>query len=322
MSSKLHGLVWEGCAFTGMILSRIAVMARLADYSNDEGICWPSVKTIADQIGARSENTVRAAIKQLAAGGWLIVQERRVGGRNQSNIYQLNVSKLEQAASAARAARNPSKNDPSKNDPSIIDPSKFEASKNEGSKFDTSNNNTPPPQNLQGDPSTVEGDPLIDPTTDPKTNLSSGNSDELPDAPPDKNLSRHPDAVVYTAQGSKWGNQQDLDCARWLYKKICELYVRSNLTPPREPNWPAWANDVRLMRTADGRTHRQICELYKSVMRDPFWSENVRCPGKLREKFDELSLKLAGRRAISSVDLCAGVGGYQCDDSIPAGWQG
>ncbi|HHN0739697.1 TPA: helix-turn-helix domain-containing protein, partial [Escherichia coli] len=36
MSSKLHGLVWEGCAFTGMILSRVAVMARLADYSNDE----------------------------------------------------------------------------------------------------------------------------------------------------------------------------------------------------------------------------------------------------------------------------------------------
>ncbi|HHO9609085.1 TPA: hypothetical protein ACRZD8_005285, partial [Escherichia coli] len=25
MSSKLHGLVWEGCAFTGMILSRVAV---------------------------------------------------------------------------------------------------------------------------------------------------------------------------------------------------------------------------------------------------------------------------------------------------------
>ncbi|ENZ6060946.1 hypothetical protein ACNFKU_004724, partial [Escherichia coli] len=24
MSSKLHGLVWEGCAFTGMILSRVA----------------------------------------------------------------------------------------------------------------------------------------------------------------------------------------------------------------------------------------------------------------------------------------------------------
>ncbi|HGV6311158.1 TPA: hypothetical protein PIZ83_RS25455, partial [Escherichia coli] len=29
MSSKLHGLAWEGCAFTGMILSRVAVMARL-----------------------------------------------------------------------------------------------------------------------------------------------------------------------------------------------------------------------------------------------------------------------------------------------------
>lgn len=42
MSSKLHGLVWEGCAFTGMILSRVAVMARLADYSNDEGLSWPA----------------------------------------------------------------------------------------------------------------------------------------------------------------------------------------------------------------------------------------------------------------------------------------
>ncbi len=30
-------LSMEGCAFNEAILSRVAVMARLADYSNDEG---------------------------------------------------------------------------------------------------------------------------------------------------------------------------------------------------------------------------------------------------------------------------------------------
>ncbi len=93
MSSKLHGLVWEGCAFTGMILSRVAVMARLADYSNDEGVSWPAIETIRRQIGARSESTVKSAIAELAKEGWLTKEERKVGGRNVSNIYRLNVEK-------------------------------------------------------------------------------------------------------------------------------------------------------------------------------------------------------------------------------------
>ncbi len=57
MSSKLHGLVWEGCAFTGMILSRVAVMARLADYSNDEvchGLQWrPFVVRLGQRVNQR-----------------------------------------------------------------------------------------------------------------------------------------------------------------------------------------------------------------------------------------------------------------------------
>lgn len=134
MSSKLHGLVWEGCAFTGMILSRVAVMARLADYSNDEGVSWPAVETIRRQIGAKSESTVKAAIAELEKNGWLTKEERKVGGRNESNIYRLNVEKLEAAAAAAREAYKPKrkinqvKNDPSNIDPSTVDPSNFDGS--------------------------------------------------------------------------------------------------------------------------------------------------------------------------------------------------
>ncbi len=40
MSTKLTGYVWDACAASGMKLSSVAIMARLADFSNDEGVCW------------------------------------------------------------------------------------------------------------------------------------------------------------------------------------------------------------------------------------------------------------------------------------------
>nr|WP_274539297.1 lysis system i-spanin subunit Rz [Escherichia coli] len=53
-------------------------MARLADFSNDEGVCWPSIETIARQIGA-GMSTVRTAIARLEAEGWLTRKARRQG---------------------------------------------------------------------------------------------------------------------------------------------------------------------------------------------------------------------------------------------------
>ncbi|EGX20852.1 endodeoxyribonuclease RusA family protein [Escherichia coli STEC_S1191] len=58
----------------------MAIMARLADFSNDEGVCWPSIETIARQIGA-GMSTVRTAIARLEAEGWLTRKARRQGNR-------------------------------------------------------------------------------------------------------------------------------------------------------------------------------------------------------------------------------------------------
>ncbi|OSK68589.1 hypothetical protein EADG_01762 [Escherichia coli E1114] len=38
MSTKLTGYVWDACAASGMKLSSVAIMARLADFSSDEGV--------------------------------------------------------------------------------------------------------------------------------------------------------------------------------------------------------------------------------------------------------------------------------------------
>ncbi|MFY7042672.1 helix-turn-helix domain-containing protein, partial [Enterobacter cloacae complex sp. ZZL003] len=142
MSTKLTGYVWDACASSGMKLSSVAIMARLADFSSDEGVSWPSIATIARQIGA-GESTVRTAISQLEKDGWLTRQQRRKGNRNASNVYQLNVTKLQAAAFSHL----------SESDASKSDPSKFDASKN-------SNNGS-------FHPSESGGDPSVKSTTDP-----------------------------------------------------------------------------------------------------------------------------------------------------------
>lgn len=88
-------------------ISSVAIMARLADFSNDEGVCWPSIETIARQIGA-GMSTVRTAIARLEAEGWLTRKARRQGNRNASNVYQLNVAKLQAAAFSQLSDSDPS----------------------------------------------------------------------------------------------------------------------------------------------------------------------------------------------------------------------
>ncbi|WP_058911897.1 conserved phage C-terminal domain-containing protein [Entomohabitans teleogrylli] len=100
MSVKLSAWVWDGCAAYGLKGTRLLVMARLADFSSDEGIAFPSVETIARQIGA-GRSTVITAIGDLEREGWLTRKERRKGQRNSTNIYTLNVRKLRQAADGA-----------------------------------------------------------------------------------------------------------------------------------------------------------------------------------------------------------------------------
>lgn len=149
MSVKLSSYVWDGCAAAGMKLSSVAIMARLADFSSDEGVCWPSIETIARQIGAGA-STVRTAIAKLETDGWLSRTARRKGNRNASNVYRLNVAKLQAAAFAHLSESDTSKSDGSKSDASKFDPSK-----------PTDNGGFHPPES--------GGDPSVNSTTDPSS---------------------------------------------------------------------------------------------------------------------------------------------------------
>lgn len=115
---------------------------------------------------------------------------------------------------------------------------------------------------------------------------SSENSGESSDDRLKAFLLAHPDAMIYTPNFTKWGTAADQQCAEWI------LALLEKVKPfPKKPVLAAWANDVRLMRDLDGRSHREICELFQWASKDAFWHTNILSPAKLRAKWDTLSLQ-------------------------------
>ena len=165
MSSKILGNVWDACAAHDIKGAKLVIMARLADYSNDEGVCYPSVETICRQLGL-GESTVRTAIAELESAGWLRREFRRKGNRNTSNLYYLNADRLEALAriekdkvAALKQQRrangfHPSDSDPSKSEPSdSVCSNGFHPSDSDKNGIFTRQNLTPDPQvNSKHDP--------------------------------------------------------------------------------------------------------------------------------------------------------------------------
>lgn len=114
--------------------------------------------------------------------------------------------------------------------------------------------------------------------------------DTSPDASPDGDappLDPPPDSFALPAKTPKTrklhGNEEDHRAAHWMHDLILETDPTA-----KEPKWDAWANEIRLMREQDDRTHREICQLFGWTQRDAFWKANVLSPSKLREKWTQL----------------------------------
>ncbi|ENO7474829.1 helix-turn-helix domain-containing protein [Citrobacter amalonaticus] len=165
MSSKILGNVWDACAAHDIKGAKLVIMARLADYSNDDGVCYPSVETICRQLGL-GESTVRTAIAELESSGWLRRESRRKGNRNTSNLYYLNADRLEALAriekdkvAALKQQRRANGFHPSDSEPSNSEPSDsgcsnvFHPSDSDKNGVFTRQNLTPDPQvNSKHDP--------------------------------------------------------------------------------------------------------------------------------------------------------------------------
>jgi hypothetical protein len=100
LSIKLMTAVWESDVQPA---GKRLVLLALADSANDEGVCWPSMATIARKAGI-GLSSARKACAALEEEGLLVREERRVEhARNKSNIYVIQPGKL--AARAAQSER-------------------------------------------------------------------------------------------------------------------------------------------------------------------------------------------------------------------------
>ena len=78
----------------------------------------------------------------------------------------------------------------------------------------------------------------------------------------------------------------DMNIAKSIFNLI------RNINPNhKEPKFDVWANDVRLMREQDNRSHHDILALFKYANSDDFWKSNILSPKKLRDKWDVLTIK-------------------------------
>jgi len=58
------------------------------------------------------------------------------------------------------------------------------------------------------------------------------------------------------------------------------------------PNLNQWCRQIDLLIRVDKRTPAEIEETIRAAQKDPFWQNNILSPKKLREKYDQLRLKL------------------------------
>ncbi|WP_336062685.1 helix-turn-helix domain-containing protein [Serratia sp. 201] len=261
---------------------RKLVLIKMADNANDKGECWPSYQHIADHCEC-SKSAVKAHITALIKMG-LLSKENRLGVNNgkgnTSNIYMLT---LDTPVS-----------------PESIAPRVAKSTGMAGENTGGASENTAP-MSPAGTPcgTTWHQNQSLEPKDKKPSCPVAPQPDESDD---EKFLSRHPEAVVFSAKKKIWGSAEDLKCAEWIRSRIVKLYEQAaesdgEVARPKEPNWADWANEIRLMNTQDGHTHKQICELFAKANRDPFWCKNILSPSKLREKWDDLTLKLSASPA-------------------------
>lgn len=261
---------------------RKLVLIKMADNANDKGECWPSYQHIADHCEC-SKSAVKAHITALIKMG-LLSKENRLGVNNgkgnTSNIYMLTLdTPVSPESIAPRASK-----------------STGVAGENTGGASENT-----APVSPAGTPcgTTWHQNQSLEPKDKNPSCPVAPQPDESDD---ERFLSRHPEAVVFSAKKKIWGSAEDLKCAEWIRSRIVKLYEQAaesdgEVARPKEPNWADWANEIRLMSTQDGHTHKQICELFAKANRDPFWCKNILSPSKLREKWDDLTLKLSASPA-------------------------
>lgn len=99
-------------------------------------------------------------------------------------------------------------------------------------------------------------------------------------------LTKNQEPPTKEPQKNKFSDD-DMRCAEWISGKLKEF-----IPDCRKPNLNSWADHIRKMREIDNRSHKEIGQLWLWCRRDSFEAANVQSPAKLRERYDQLKIKM------------------------------
>ncbi|EKT55488.1 hypothetical protein [Providencia sneebia] len=230
-----------------------------------------------EQFPYLSESTIKRGFNNLKKLGVLNIEQINKRTHDRTNYYSIN---YEHALLADEVKLNSSNGSAEASRIGQIDPIEQRKMNRSNRAKVTSSNGSNCPDLTE---STTENTSEI--TTENKSS-SLQNSGESRNGSAGGSIKINPEAVIHSPNGQLWGTQRDLDCAKHMFEKIKIINPTA-----KEPNYADWANDIRLMRDIDGRTHEQIWHLFRWANQDSFWYKNILSPRKLREKFDDLTVK-------------------------------
>lgn len=82
-------------------------------------------------------------------------------------------------------------------------------------------------------------------------------------------------------------SERDMKCAKWMFERVLDIWPKA-----KKPGFKNWAACIRLMRQRDGRTYKEIYDVFTWANKHDFWSRNILSPQKLRAQFDRLALQM------------------------------
>ncbi len=132
------------------------------------------------------------------------------------------------------------------------------------------------------DKTTLRTSSVPNPLSVPKNTLS---SEQSPDAgkPPDE-TGDDPPKKTFTA------DSDEMKLAMLLFDRM-----RVNNPDCKEPNFQVWCKHIDWMMRLDKRKPKDIQSVIVFSQKDPFWQSNILSTEKLREKYDQLVLKMKER---------------------------
>lgn len=261
-------------------------LLALADRADEDGVCWPSIGTLAAKC-CTGESTIRRHLRALKYQGVLTVQLRV----DNSSVYTINLPRLRDLDQGAQSDTPQSGRGCQSGRGKQARPAKTDKHPRQS---DTPHQTGSPsqiergtPVNLSGDPSQIDTQYVID-TSGDTSSLSS-------------------ETATPSSDKAKPRSEPDRDDVNALCSRLSEWIVHNGGRAPTITQ--DWRRQARLLLDQDKRELSKALSLIDWCQRNEFWHSRILGMPKFRKQYDQLVMQAreewrrnGGRRAQAAPD--------------------